>query len=208
MNCTETFWRGAGSLAEPCAFFRRGRPADSPSADRLRSRPQRAEARRRSASSSLTEAGELAAPQAHDLIEIDEALTRLQTLDARAASVVELRFFGGLTETESAEALGISLATLKRDWDFARAWLSTQLEWLRFDTSDLAHLQIEPEWCRNQGMRSYVELYVGCKTNWQEFPYSPGPSHQFFRSPSRWIKEHCSMRKVTVPCPCSHLPLG
>jgi RNA polymerase sigma factor (TIGR02999 family) len=77
---------------------------------------------------SLTEAGDLAAtPQAHDLIEIDEALTRLQTLDARAASVVELRFFGGLTETESAEALGISLATLKRDWDFARAWLSTQL---------------------------------------------------------------------------------
>ncbi len=76
---------------------------------------------------SLTEAGELAAPQAHDLIEIDEALTRLQILDARAASVVELRFFGGLTETESAEALGISLATLKRDLDFARAWLSNQL---------------------------------------------------------------------------------
>lgn len=76
---------------------------------------------------SLTEAGELAAPQAHDLIEIDEALTRLHTLDARAAGVVEVRYFGGLTETESAEALGISLATLKRDWDFARAWLSTQL---------------------------------------------------------------------------------
>ncbi len=78
---------------------------------------------------SLTEAGELAAapPEAHDFIEIDEALTRLQLMDARAASVVELRFFGGLTETESAEALGISVATLKRDWDFARAWLSTQL---------------------------------------------------------------------------------
>jgi DNA-directed RNA polymerase specialized sigma24 family protein len=41
--------------------------------------------------------------------------------------VVELRFFGGLTETESAEALDISVATLKRDWDFARSWLASQL---------------------------------------------------------------------------------
>jgi DNA-directed RNA polymerase specialized sigma24 family protein len=41
--------------------------------------------------------------------------------------VVELRYFGGLTEKESAEVLGISVAKLKRDWDFARAWLATQL---------------------------------------------------------------------------------
>lgn len=58
---------------------------------------------------------------------VDEALTRLYALDERAAKVIELRFFGGLDEAEAAEALGISLATLKRDWDFARAWLASQL---------------------------------------------------------------------------------
>jgi RNA polymerase sigma factor (TIGR02999 family) len=61
------------------------------------------------------------------LLAVDEALTRLETLDARAAKVIELRFFGGLTETEAAEALDISIATLKRDWDFARSWLASQL---------------------------------------------------------------------------------
>jgi RNA polymerase sigma factor (TIGR02999 family) len=61
------------------------------------------------------------------LLAVDEALSRLERLDPRAAKVIELRFFGGLTETETAEALDISLATLKRDWDFARSWLATQL---------------------------------------------------------------------------------
>lgn len=61
------------------------------------------------------------------LLAVDEALLRLETLEPRAAKVIELRFFGGLTETEAAEALEISLATLKRDWDFARSWLATQL---------------------------------------------------------------------------------
>jgi len=45
----------------------------------------------------------------------------------RVPTCKPLRFFGGLTETEAAEALDISLATLKRDWDFARSWLATQL---------------------------------------------------------------------------------
>jgi RNA polymerase sigma factor (TIGR02999 family) len=61
------------------------------------------------------------------LLAVDESLSRLETLDPRAAKVIELRFFGGLTEAEAAEALDISLATLKRDWDFARSWLATQL---------------------------------------------------------------------------------
>jgi hypothetical protein len=55
------------------------------------------------------------APRQEDLIELDEALRRLEELDARCARVVELRFFGGLTEREAAEVLGISVATLKRD---------------------------------------------------------------------------------------------
>src|SRR5215467_5263358 len=53
------------------------------------------------------------------LLAVDEALSRLETLDPPAAKVIELRFFGGLTEIETAEALDISVATLKRDWDFA-----------------------------------------------------------------------------------------
>ena len=76
---------------------------------------------------SLDEASGLAAPRQEDLIELDQALHRLEELDARYARVVELRFFAGLTEREAAEVLGISVATLKRDWDFARAWLITQL---------------------------------------------------------------------------------
>jgi len=76
---------------------------------------------------SLAEVGGLATHREEDLIEMDQALHRLEELDPRSARVVELRFFGGLTEQEAAEAIGISVATLKRDWDFARAWLLSQL---------------------------------------------------------------------------------
>jgi len=61
------------------------------------------------------------------IAEINDALTRLEQLDPRPASVVEMRFFGGLTEQEIAGVLGISVATVKRDWDFARSWLLAQL---------------------------------------------------------------------------------
>jgi RNA polymerase sigma factor (TIGR02999 family) len=61
------------------------------------------------------------------MLAIDEALTRLESLDERAAKVIELRYFGGLSEKEAAASLGISVATLKRDWEFARAWLTSQL---------------------------------------------------------------------------------
>ena len=76
---------------------------------------------------SLTDAGDLVAPRDEQLVELDAALRQLEELDPRSARVVELRFFAGLTEKEAAEVLGISLATLKRDWDFARAWLINQL---------------------------------------------------------------------------------
>ena len=76
---------------------------------------------------SLTEANGWAQEQEKDLLEVDEALQRLAQLDPRAAQIVELRFFGGLKETEIAEVLGISLATLHRDWKAARAWLLSQL---------------------------------------------------------------------------------
>lgn len=70
---------------------------------------------------------QLAGGNSDDLLAVDEALTRLEAVDPRAARVVELRFFGGLQDKEAAQVLDISLATLKRDWAFARAWLSTQL---------------------------------------------------------------------------------
>jgi len=58
-----------------------------------------------------------------DLVAIDEALERLAAADPRKARVVELRFFGGLSMEETAEALGVSLRTAHNDWAFARAWL-------------------------------------------------------------------------------------
>ena len=57
------------------------------------------------------------------LVALDEALEELAALDARQARVVECRFFAGLTEEETAEALGIGLRTAKRDWAKARSWL-------------------------------------------------------------------------------------
>jgi RNA polymerase sigma factor (TIGR02999 family) len=62
-----------------------------------------------------------------DLMSIDAALTRLETLDRRQAQIVELRFFGGLTVEETAQALEISNATVKRDWVMAKAWLAREL---------------------------------------------------------------------------------
>jgi RNA polymerase sigma factor (TIGR02999 family) len=59
-----------------------------------------------------------------DLLIVDEALRGLELTDARAARVTELRFFGGLTESEIAEQLDVSEITVKRDWKFARAWLA------------------------------------------------------------------------------------
>jgi RNA polymerase sigma factor (TIGR02999 family) len=62
-----------------------------------------------------------------DVLALDEALQALEIVDARAVRVVEMRYFGGLGEAEAAQALGVSVATLKRDWGFARAWLRDRL---------------------------------------------------------------------------------
>ncbi|NDY90979.1 ECF-type sigma factor [Ideonella livida] len=58
---------------------------------------------------------------------VHEALLALEAVDARAAQVVEMKFFGGLENEEVASALGVSLATVKRDWALARAWLHRAL---------------------------------------------------------------------------------
>lgn len=62
-----------------------------------------------------------------DLITVDKALTKLATLDNQQARVVELRFFGGLNVEETAEVLGISERTVKRDWSVAKAWIRREL---------------------------------------------------------------------------------
>jgi RNA polymerase sigma-70 factor, ECF subfamily len=62
-----------------------------------------------------------------DLVRLDDALVELAALDPRQGRVVELRYFGGLTLEEAAEVLGVSVATVKRDWTLARAWLFDRL---------------------------------------------------------------------------------
>ena len=74
--------------------------------------------------------GDAEAPQGAavlDVLDVDEALEDLARLDPRKARVVELRFFGGLTEKEAAHALGVSATTVEDDWRFARAWLHQRL---------------------------------------------------------------------------------
>jgi RNA polymerase sigma factor (TIGR02999 family) len=67
------------------------------------------------------------APSRPDLVALDEALDALASFDARKAHVVELRYFGGLTAEESAEVIGVSVATIERDWQMAKMWLSKTL---------------------------------------------------------------------------------
>jgi len=63
-----------------------------------------------------------------DLVALDEALTRLAELDERQSRIVELRFFSGMSVDETAEALGVSTATVKNDWRTAKAWLFQELK--------------------------------------------------------------------------------
>jgi len=65
--------------------------------------------------------------QSDQFLALDEALERLSRLDPRQGRIVELKFFGGLTDEEVAEVLAISIRTVKRDWSVARAWLFREL---------------------------------------------------------------------------------
>ena len=62
-----------------------------------------------------------------ELLALDQALTRLEGIDERLVRIIECRFFGGLTVEETAEVLGLSSRTVKRDWRMARAWLFREL---------------------------------------------------------------------------------
>ncbi|MEP6730125.1 MAG: sigma-70 family RNA polymerase sigma factor [bacterium] len=69
----------------------------------------------------------MADERSEDVLSLDEALQRLESMRGRHARVVECRFFGGLSIEETAEVLGVSPATVKREWTMARAWLNREL---------------------------------------------------------------------------------
>ena len=75
----------------------------------------------------LTEAQQIGVDIPADVVAVHDALLAFEAVDPRAAKVVELKFFGGLENDEIAQVLGISLATAKRDWALARAWLHREL---------------------------------------------------------------------------------
>jgi RNA polymerase sigma-70 factor (ECF subfamily) len=70
----------------------------------------------------------LSPEQSDEVVALDEALSRLAKFDPRKTRVVELRFFGGLSEEETAHLLGVSSRTVKRDWTMAKAWLYGELK--------------------------------------------------------------------------------
>ena len=75
----------------------------------------------------LDEATALPGQKHVDLVALDDLLASLSKIDPQQGRIVELRFFGGLTILETADVLGISTATVSRDWDLARAWLRREL---------------------------------------------------------------------------------
>jgi RNA polymerase sigma-70 factor (ECF subfamily) len=76
----------------------------------------------------LDEATAVFEAQSTNLLALDEALTKLRQFDPRQSRIVELRYFGGLSIRETAQALRISVSTVKVEWDFARAWLRRELK--------------------------------------------------------------------------------
>lgn len=76
----------------------------------------------------LEEAQSRPGPLDVDVLELDDALTALAAFDPQQSRIVELRFFGGLSIEETAEVIGISPATVKRDWSMAKAWLHREME--------------------------------------------------------------------------------
>ncbi len=75
----------------------------------------------------FTDSGIASTHEDEGLHALDEAMTRLAVMDERKARVVEMRFFGGLTNAEIAEVTGVSVDTVKRDWTFAKLWLAREL---------------------------------------------------------------------------------
>jgi RNA polymerase sigma factor (TIGR02999 family) len=93
--------------------------------DRARARSA---GKRRGGKISLEDAGQISFDQSAELVALDDALKELARVDPAAAEVVEKKYFGGYTDQETAEILDISLAKVRRDWAYARAWLHDYME--------------------------------------------------------------------------------
>ncbi|HEV2666353.1 MAG TPA: sigma-70 family RNA polymerase sigma factor, partial [Blastocatellia bacterium] len=76
---------------------------------------------------SFEEAATVSVERSAELIALDEALEQLAAIDPRRSRIVDLRFFGGLSEEETAEVLKVSPRTVRREWSLARAWLHREL---------------------------------------------------------------------------------
>jgi RNA polymerase sigma factor (TIGR02999 family) len=76
---------------------------------------------------SLGDADEVVGAPSQNFVALDDALNALEAVDARKCKVVEMRFFGGMSLEETAEALHLSVGTVKRDWRLAKAWLAREL---------------------------------------------------------------------------------
>lgn len=83
----------------------------------------------------IDEALVFAPEQSEEFLKLNEALDRLSKFDERQGKIVELRFFGGLTVEQTAELLGISPKTVKRDWSMAKAWLHGEMKTIHGDTA-------------------------------------------------------------------------
>jgi len=118
---TRTSWESRGQFLAVAATSMRRILVDHA---RGRARIKRAAAGERVA---LEEDAAVAAERGVDLVAIDEALRKLGEDDSRKVRVIELRFFAGMTIEETAAALSIAPATVKRDWEFARLWLLREL---------------------------------------------------------------------------------
>jgi RNA polymerase sigma-70 factor, ECF subfamily len=84
--------------------------------------------KRKGISIPIDEAYHVSSGKDEDLVAIDDALNELAGVDPEGAQVVELRFFGGYTDKETAQILGKNLARVRRDWEFARSWLYDRLD--------------------------------------------------------------------------------
>ena len=86
---------------------------------------------------SLERAAVFSKEQTHEMLVMDELLTRLTSFDPQEGRIVEFRFYGGLTVEETAEVMGISAATVKREWSFAKAWLAREMRKLGKSESEI-----------------------------------------------------------------------
>ena len=114
-------------MAEPRALLRDGVEGDASHPGGCRPGPWVSETGAGAEKVSLDEALLISGEPRQDLIALDDALTVLAAFDLRKSQVVEMRFFGGLSVEETAEALHVSADTVMRDWRLARVWLVREL---------------------------------------------------------------------------------